>query len=129
MAGVDPDDEVSNRSVDLAEPMWRARGNDDNVARFEVTARAALYGRAACAGTVFLLDLPAIRCPDRRIDQSSAGHERRRALHHVINLRDLIVQGGGLGLVLGPVEHTDANIVPACVDHSNIWESTGLSWP
>ena len=49
MAGVDPDHEVDNRSIDFAKPMWRACGNDDNVALFKFMVHTALYCRARYA--------------------------------------------------------------------------------
>src|SRR5258706_916541 len=73
LAGVDPDNEVGNRSVDLAKPMGRACGNDDDVARSELTGHTALDSRAARAGTVFFRDLHATSLPGLRIDQRTAG--------------------------------------------------------
>ena len=104
-------------------------GNYYDVALFDLTGRTALYSRAACAGTVFPRDLHAIRRPGLRIDQGTACHERTRTLHNVVNLRHLVVHGGGLRLALSPIEQADGNIMPSCIDHSKIWKSIGLSWP
>src|SRR5579864_6622849 len=109
--------------------MWRACGNDDNVALFQLMVHTALYSRASYPRTIFLRDLDAIRRPGLWVDHRTACHERPRTLHHVVNLRHLEVHGGVLGLALSPVEHTDANIMASCIDHSNIWKSVGLSWP
>src|SRR5713226_5843447 len=109
--------------------MWRACGNDDNVALFKFMVHTALYSRARYARTIFARDLDAIRRPGFWIDHRTACHQRPRPFHHVVNFRDLEVHGGVLGLALSPVEHTDANIMASCVNHSNIWKSVGLSWP
>src|SRR5438270_2620580 len=109
--------------------MWRACGNDDDVTLFKLMGHTALYSRAGYAGTIFPRDLQAIRRPGLRINHGTACHERPRALHHMVNFRHLVVHGGVLGLALNPVEHTNANIMASCIDHSNIWKSVGLSWP
>src|SRR5215471_10598423 len=109
--------------------MWGACRNDDNVAFFKFMVHAALYSRARYARTIFARDFDTIRRPGLWLDYRAACHERPGPFHHVVNLRHLEVYGGVLGLALSPVEHTDANIVASCVDHSNIWKSVGLSWP
>src|SRR5579864_9723325 len=109
--------------------MWRACRNDDDVAFLQWMVHAALYSRAGHAGTIFPRHLHAIRRPGLRIDHRTACHERPRALHHVVNLRHLEVHSGVLGLALSPVEHTDADIMASCIDHSNIGKSVWLSWP
>src|SRR5256886_10815410 len=109
--------------------MWGACRNDDNVAFFKFMVHAALYSRTRDARTIFARDFDAIRRPDFWIDYRTARDERSRAFHHVVNLRDLGVHGCVLSLPLSPVEHTDANIMASCIDHSNIWKRIGLSWP
>ena len=82
---VDAHDDVRNRSLDLAKPMRHTCGNNDYVARFDPAAHTALNCAAACARAIFQPDGYGVSRPRLRIDHGAPGHERPRAIRHMIN--------------------------------------------